>query len=55
MTKTSSEKWRFTIDYRNLNNATNGMELHLPNIKATLERIGSKKPKHFLVLDLTQE
>jgi len=47
-------RWRFCIDYRNLNNATIGMGWPLPNIKATLNRIGARKPKYFAVLDLTQ-
>lgn len=54
LTKKPNGKWRFCIDYRNLNNATTGMGWPLPNIKKTLERIGSRKPKYFAVLDLTQ-
>ena len=54
LTKKPNGKWRFCIDYRNLNNATTGMGWPLPNIKATLERIGARKPIYFAVLDLTQ-
>jgi len=54
MTKKPNGKWRFCIDYRNRNQATKGMGWPIPNIKATLDRIGEKKPKYFAVLDLTQ-
>ena len=46
-------KWRFCIDFRRLNEATKSLGWPLPNIKEMLERIGSKQPKHFAVLDLT--
>ena len=46
-------KWRFCIDFRRLNDATKSLGWPLPHIKEMLERIGSRHPKHFAVLDLT--
>jgi hypothetical protein len=46
-------QWRLVVDYRNLNEACEGMGWPLPNIKTLLYRIGQKKAKYFAVLDLT--
>ena len=46
--------YRFCIDYRALNQATNSMSWPLPRIKEMLTRIGLKQPILFGVLDLTQ-
>ena len=49
----SNGKWRFCIDFRRLNEATKSLGWPLPNIKEMLDRIGSRHPKYFAVLDLT--
>lgn len=46
-------KWRFCIDYKELNQVTKGLGFPLPNIQAILLRIGNKKPKIFALLDMT--
>ena len=46
--------YRFTEDFRFLNENTESLGWPLPNIRQMLERIGAKKPKVFAVLDLTQ-
>lgn len=51
--KPGESKWRFCIDYRNLNDCSEGMGWPLPNIKLLLDRIGAKRNKWFAVLDLT--
>lgn len=45
---------RFCIDYRNLNDCSEPGTWPLPNIAATFARIGSKRPKFFGVVDLSQ-
>ena len=47
-------KWRFCIDFRNLNSNTNSEGWPLPNIKHIFERISRSKAKYFAVIDLTQ-
>jgi hypothetical protein len=47
-------KWRFTIDYRRLNEHTRALGWPLPNIADVIQRIGDRKPKWFGVMDLTQ-
>lgn len=46
-------KWRFCIDYRELNKDLETEFWVIPNIKQLLQRIGHKKPKYFAVMDLT--
>ena len=47
------DKWRFVVDYRNLNAACAGLGWPLPNIKNMVQSIGAKRGKYFAVLDLT--
>ena len=46
-------KWRFCIDYRRLNEATETTGSPLPNIKDIIYRLGCRKAKYFCKLDLT--
>ena len=46
--------WRFCIDYRALNDATESMGWPIPNIPEMFQRIGAKRPKFFAVMDLTK-
>jgi len=46
-------KWRFCIDYRNLNDCTNMEGGVLPRIKELLHRIGDSRAKYYAVMDLT--
>ena len=46
-------KWRFCLDYRNLNKALKALGWPIPNINEMLQRIGAKRPKVFAKLDLT--
>ena len=45
--------WRFCIDFRMLNAVSKRMGWPLPNIAQMLNRLGSKKPKIFGIVDLT--
>ena len=54
LTPKPNGSYRFCIDYRGLNKATNSMAWPLPRIKEMLNRIGLKRPILFGVLDLTQ-
>ncbi|CAN0456896.1 unnamed protein product [Pylaiella littoralis] len=46
--------WRFCLDYVRLNEATVGVESWpIPNISQMIQRIGSKKPRVFGVMDMT--
>jgi len=45
--------WRFCVDFRTLNAVTKSMGWPIPNIAQVLQRIGTKKPAWFAVLDLT--
>jgi transposase InsO family protein len=52
--KKGTDKLRFCIDYRALNEATAlGEAWPIPNIRELLVRLGSKRPKFFGVMDLT--
>ena len=46
-------KWRFTIDFRNLNDCCEQAGWPLPNITLMLQRIGTKKPRLFCKFDMT--
>lgn len=48
-----NNKWRFCVDYTGLNKLTRWEKWPLPNIQEMLRRIGEKKPKYFIILDLT--
>ena len=48
------KSYRFCIDYRALNDASEAMGWPLPRIDNMITRLGLIKPKHFAVLDLTQ-
>ena len=54
LAKKPDGSWRFCIDYRALNEATESMGWPIPNIPQMLQRIGAKRPKYFGVLDLTK-
>jgi hypothetical protein len=43
-------KWRFCLDFRNLNDCTN---VPIPNIEQLVNRIGSQSAKYFGIMDLT--
>lgn len=46
-------KWRFCVDYRQLNEKLKSMGWPIPNIDRLFARLGSKKARYFAVLDLT--
>ena len=46
--------WRFCIDYRALNDASDFQSRPLPNTSHMFDRIGTKKAKFFGIIDLTQ-
>lgn len=48
-----NDKWRFCVDFKPLNKVTTTEKWPLPNIQEMLRRIGEKKPKYFIILDLT--
>ena len=54
LTPKPNGKWRFCIDFRNLNANTTSEGWPLPNIKDILQRISQTGGKYFAVLDLTQ-
>jgi hypothetical protein len=48
------QKWRFTLDYVQLNSATGALEgWPIPNIQQTINRVGTLKPKVFGIIDFT--
>jgi transposase InsO family protein len=49
-----NSKWRFCIDFRNLNSVCTSHTWPIPNINTMIQRIGAKKPKYFATMDLTQ-
>ena len=53
MVPKSNDKWRFVIDFTKLNLATEKEGWPIPNIELMLLRIGERRPKFFIVLDLT--
>jgi hypothetical protein len=46
-------KWRFCIDYRQLNLCSGSLGWPIPKIKEILLRLGNKKAKFFGVIDMT--
>ena len=53
LTPKPNGKWRFCIDYRRLNEVTESLGWPIPNIRSTLQRIGSRHARWFAVMDLT--
>ena len=53
LTPKPNNKWRFCIDFRNLNEATIKKGWPLPRIQELVHRIGHTKPKVFGKMDLT--
>ena len=53
LTPKPNKAWRFCIDYRALNTASQGMGWPIPNIPEMLQRLGAKRPKYFAKIDLT--
>ena len=53
LTPKPNVKWRFCIDYRNLNNCSESTGWSFPNIEQMMRHIGTLKPKVFGVMDLT--
>lgn len=53
LTPKPGDKWRFCIDYRELNDCSQASGWPLPNIRHTLCRLGQHKAKIFGVMDLT--
>jgi hypothetical protein len=49
----NKDTYRFCIDYRNLNNATENISWPLPIIENMLRRLGSKRPRYFATIDMT--
>ena len=54
LTPKPNKQYRFCIDFRNLNLVTKAPVWPIPLIQATIERLGSKRPKYFAVIDLTK-
>lgn len=54
LTRKPDGTWRFCIDYRRLNDATEAEKWPIPDIPAMLRNIGRNKPGYFGVLDLTK-
>lgn len=52
--KPGLDTYRLCVDYRNLNNCTKDASWPIPNIDQMFRRIGTKKPKFFGSMDLTQ-
>ena len=46
-------KWRFCIDFRNLNAVLTKKGWPIPNIKRMLQRLGEKKAEYYGLMDLT--
>ena len=51
--KSTPNELRFVVDYKRLNKISSKERWPLPNIEAVLRRIGDKKPKYFIVMDMT--
>jgi transposase InsO family protein len=48
-----NNKWRFCVDYRELNSCSQAHSWPLPNIRHTLSRLGEHKAEIFGVMDMT--
>jgi hypothetical protein len=53
MVPKSNGKFRFCVDFKNLNKATKKEGWPIPNIQVMLRRVGEHRSKYFIVLDLT--
>lgn len=53
VSKKGTEKLRFCIDYRELNEITDSDSWPIPNIGQLLAQLGARKSKYFAVMDLT--
>jgi transposase InsO family protein len=53
MVPKNNNKWRFCVDYRQLNEILQSMGWPIPNIDRLFQRLGAKEAKFFAVLDLT--
>lgn len=53
LTPKPNDKWRFCIDFRELNLCTDSMGWPIPNIKQMLQRIGDQRSEVYGVMDLT--
>jgi hypothetical protein len=51
--KPGDNNWRMVLDYKNLNKLTSSEGWPIPNIRDMIYRIGSNRPKYFVVMDLT--
>jgi hypothetical protein len=51
--KKPNGKWRFTVDYRNINNLSEQMPGQLPDVEDIFLRIRQVAPKWFATIDLT--
>ena len=54
LTPKQNGKWRFCLDFRNLNAQSKAGGWPIPNIKHVIERISRTNAQYFAVLDLTQ-
>jgi hypothetical protein len=54
LTPKPNNKWRFCIDFRNLNEATESFGWPIPNIPIMLQRFGAYQAKFFAIFDFTQ-
>ena len=53
MVRKPNGTWRMCIDFRNQDECTKPLNWPLPNINQMLDRLGSKRPKFFGVIELT--
>ena len=53
LTPKSNGKWRFCVDYGDAKDCSEREGWPIPNIQQMLQRIGSKNPQYFAVMDLT--
>jgi hypothetical protein len=53
LTPKPMDGWRFCLDFKKLNDASEGMSWPIPNIQQMLRRLGDQRPKYFGKIDLT--